>query len=148
MYLKKTLFAVVALTSSLGMALWAGASTSLDDLISARLNPVGKVCVQGEECASETPAAMATTGGAAAGKAPEDIYNQNCAACHTVGVAGAPVWANAEQWAPRLDKGIDVLYDSVINGLAPGMPAKGLCMTCTDDELKAVTDYMVAAVEQ
>ena len=50
-------------------------------------------------------------------------------------------------WEPRLAKGMDVLYDSVFNGLAPGMPARGLCMACSDEDLKAIVDYMVASVE-
>jgi cytochrome c5 len=47
------------------------------------------------------------------------------------------------EWAPRISKGMDVLYASVFNGLAPGMPARGLCFTCSDDDLKAVVDFMV-----
>lgn len=145
--MKKILFVIAAIVSA-GLATLAGAAPSIHDQIAERLAPVGSVCVQGEDCATASGApAMASTGGGDAMKAPEDIYNTNCAACHAVGVAGAPAFGNAEQWAPRLDKGMDTLYSSVINGLAPGMPAKGLCMDCTDEELKAVTDYMVAAVE-
>jgi len=39
---------------------------------------------------------------------------------------------------------METLYDSGINGLAPGMPARGMCFSCSDDELNAVVDYMVA----
>jgi cytochrome c5 len=39
---------------------------------------------------------------------------------------------------------MDVLYASGINGLAPAMPAKGMCFTCSDDDIKAIVDYMVA----
>ena len=42
---------------------------------------------------------------------------------------------------------MEVLYQSSINGLPPGMPAKGMCFTCSDDELKAIVDYMVEAVQ-
>jgi Cytochrome c5 len=37
---------------------------------------------------------------------------------------------------------MDVLYSSSIKGFN-GMPAKGLCFDCSDDELKAAVDYMV-----
>lgn len=144
---KKFLISIVAVSSALGMAAWVGAASSIDDQIAERLEPVGSVCVQGEDCASGN-VAVASVGTSGGMQAPEDIYNTNCSACHAIGVAGAPKFADAAQWADRVDKGIDVLYQSVINGIAPGMPAKGLCMTCSDDELKAVTDYMVAALEQ
>ncbi len=37
---------------------------------------------------------------------------------------------------------MDTLYASAISGFL-GMPPKGLCMDCSDDELKATVDYMV-----
>ena len=40
---------------------------------------------------------------------------------------------------------MNVLYDSGINGLAgTGMIAKGGCMNCSDEEVNAAVDYMVA----
>jgi cytochrome c5 len=42
---------------------------------------------------------------------------------------------------------MDVLYASGINGLAPGMPAKGMCFDCSDDDIKAVVDLMVASAK-
>ena len=42
-------------------------------------------------------------------------------------------------------KGNDALYDSGINGLdGTGMIAKGGCMRCTDEEVVAAVDYMIA----
>ena len=52
--------------------------------------------------------------------------------------------SDVAQWAPRLEKGMETLYDSGIYGLAPGMPAKGMCFECSDDDIRAVVDYMVA----
>jgi cytochrome c5 len=63
-------------------------------------------------------------------------------ACHTTGAAGAPKIGDAAAWAPRIAKGMDVVMASVTNGLN-AMPPKGLCMTCTDDELKSVVDYII-----
>ncbi len=76
----------------------------------------------------------------------ETTYMASCFACHSTGAAGAPkVGAgNAEAWAPRMEKGADAVLAIVIKGLN-AMPPKGLCFTCTDDDLRAVVEYMVAS---
>ena len=38
------------------------------------------------------------------GRSGETVYNQGCAACHTAGLAGAPMLANNDQWKDRLPK--------------------------------------------
>ena len=35
------------------------------------------------------------------GRSGEAVYNQGCAACHTAGLAGAPMFANLDQWTDR-----------------------------------------------
>ena len=42
-----------------------------------------------------------------------------------------------------MEKGIDSVMANVMTGLN-AMPAKGLCMTCSDDDLRALVDYMVS----
>jgi cytochrome c5 len=37
---------------------------------------------------------------------------------------------------------MDVVMANVINGLN-AMPARGLCVSCSDDDLKSLVDYMV-----
>lgn len=76
----------------------------------------------------------------------EAVFNQICMACHMTGAAGAPVRGEADQWAPRLEKGIETLYDHSINGFN-AMPAKGGNPSLSDDEVKAATDYLVAPVQ-
>ena len=49
---------------------------------------------------------------------------------------------DAGAWSPRVAKGMETLYTHAINGFN-AMPAKGLCMTCSDDEVKAAVDHMV-----
>jgi len=73
-------------------------------------------------------------------------YMASCFACHSSGAAGAPkVGAgNADAWAPRMEKGLDAVLANAIKGIN-AMPPKGLCFTCTDDDLKAVIEYMVAS---
>jgi cytochrome c5 len=63
------------------------------------------------------------------------------------GAAGAPKYGDAVAWAPRIAKGKDALYESTYNGLNGVMPARGTCMDCSDEELQATVDYMVAAAE-
>ncbi|XOV86247.1 MAG: c-type cytochrome [Pseudomonadota bacterium] len=135
---------VLAGVFTAGCVQFVGATT-VKESIAERIKKVGTVCIQGEDCASGS--ASTEVAAASGAKSPEDIYNQACATCHAIGVAGAPKLGDVAQWAPRIDKGIDVLYGSVLNGLAPGMPAKGMCFTCSDDELRSVTDYMVSQAQ-
>ncbi|MCC6297224.1 MAG: cytochrome c5 family protein [Pseudomonadales bacterium] len=97
-----------------------------------RVTPPGEVVKQG----AATPAA----GGSA--RSGEEIYQAKCVTCHGTGAAGAPKLGDKAAWEPRIAKGLDTLHTSAINGFL-GMPPKGLCMDCSDDELKASVDYMV-----
>jgi cytochrome c5 len=72
----------------------------------------------------------------------ERVYMQSCWACHNSGAAGAPKVGVAADWAPRIGKGMDTLLTNAITGIN-AMPAKGLCFTCTDDDLKDLIQYMV-----
>ena len=70
-----------------------------------------------------------------------DRYNKACTVCHAAGVAGAPKFGSAEDWKPRLAKGVDKLVLSVKNGLN-AMPPRGMCADCTDADYKALIQYM------
>lgn len=74
----------------------------------------------------------------------EATYMASCFACHSTGAAGAPKVGpgNADDWAARLEKGRDTVLANAINGIN-AMPAKGLCFSCTDEDLAALLDYMV-----
>lgn len=113
-----------------------------EDAVLERIQKAGSVCVEGEECVKETAVSemVASDGGDA-----EENYNKTCSICHNIGVAGAPKFGDTAQWESRIAKGMDVLYANSINGLPPGMPAKGMCFDCSDDDLKAIVDYMVDA---
>ena len=118
-------------------------NAAVEDEIRARIQPAGEVCVIGDPCAAGLSLGAAGGGGA---KDPETVYNTYCMACHGTGANNAPVFGNVEAWAPRIAKGIDVLYESALNGFNNGaMPPKGLCMDCTEDEIKATVDHIVAA---
>jgi len=83
-------------------------------------------------------------GGSTAAHPGEAIYNRSCFSCHAAGVADAPVPGDADAWEPRSAKGRDLLVKSVRDGMPPGMPPMGLCMSCTDEELAAAIDYMLS----
>jgi cytochrome c5 len=74
----------------------------------------------------------------------EAKYNQACAACHAVGVAGAPKSFDEAAWAPRMATGINALVTSVTQGKGI-MPPKGLCMDCSADQFSALIKYMSKA---
>jgi len=68
-------------------------------------------------------------------------YAASCSVCHTSGVAGAPKTGDTEAWAKRLEGGIDAMVASARNGKG-AMPPMGLCPTCSDDDFKALIEYM------
>ena len=49
-------------------------------------------------------------------KAGQEVYKAQCAACHDAGAAGAPKFADAGAWAPRLKTGYDALVNSALKG--------------------------------
>ncbi len=117
------------------IVLSAFSTAAVNDDIADRIAPSGSLCMSGDDCAA---APVAVSSGPRSGA---DVYN-TCAACHTSGAAGAPKLGDAAAWAPRIAKGNDTLYNHAINGFN-GMPAKGLCGDCSDDEIKAAVDHMV-----
>ena len=119
-----------------------------EDAIAERIKRVGTVCVEGSDCTQSSGTATNTTAIAVVeGNGAELNYKKTCATCHNAGIAGAPKFADAAQWESRIAKGMDTLYTSSINGMPPGMPAKGMCFSCSDDDLKAIVDYMVEAAK-
>ncbi len=91
---------------------------------------------------AEEPAAASTAAAPAdPGFDVEAAYNQSCMACHTTGAAGAPMLGDAAAWETRMEKGMEAVMNNVLNGIN-AMPARGLCMSCTDDQLAALVDYM------
>ena len=103
----------------------------------------------GEQAAAADSADKASAPAADAGDAGVDvarareIYQSKCFACHGTGAAGAPVLGKTDAWAPRIDKGMDTLVKHGIEGFN-AMPPMGTCMDCSDAEIRAVVEYMVA----
>lgn len=73
-------------------------------------------------------------------------YANTCEGCHGEGAGGAPITGDAEDWKERVAKGMNTVRENAILGFegATGiMPAKGGYERLTDDEVNAITDYMV-----
>ena len=105
-----------------------------------RIHPVGESCLLGVSSCGGT-ATVASSGP----RSGEEVYNAACMACHATGAGGAPLYGDVAAWADRIAKGTDVLHDSGVNGVAgTGMIAKGGCMDCSDEEVVAAVDYMIA----
>lgn len=113
----------------------ANASTDKKTEIEKRIKPVGQVYIAGAE-----PVAAVATGP----RSGDQVYQSACAACHGAGIMGAPKMGDAGAWSSRVAQGMDVLANHAINGFN-AMPAKGGCVACSDDEIKAAIVYMVDA---
>jgi cytochrome c5 len=68
-----------------------------------RIQKVGSVVLQ----AASGPRALATG---------EQVYNAQCAACHTSGAVGAPKFGDAAAWGPRLAQGYEGLLTAALKG--------------------------------
>ncbi len=126
---------------------------AVEKLANDNIRPVGQVRIAGEKDTGqveEPPAASAevpapiTIPPAATARSGEQIYNGTCAACHNSGAAGAPMLEDKAAWESRVARGADSMLQNVITGLN-AMPPKGLCMDCSDDDLKAAIQYMLSS---
>lgn len=97
-------------------------------------------CGGGEDASAPGTTDVAVSAEAQAG---EKIYEDYCFSCHTPGLSGAPKLGDAEAWAPRIAKGRDLLLQTTIDGVAPAMPPRGICMSCSDEELAQAIEYMI-----
>jgi len=85
-----------------------------------------------------------TAGGPGAAQHPgEQTYIRFCFSCHAAGIAGAPKVGVPEHWEPRVAKGRALLLQTTIDGIPPGMPARGLCNQCSDEQLDQAIDFMI-----
>ena len=81
------------------------------DAVAARIQPVGRL---------EFGAPQAAAGNRSA----EEVLKGVCATCHQAGVANAPKFGDAQEWAPRIKQGLNALVQSVLKGKG-AMPPKG-----------------------
>jgi cytochrome c5 len=115
--------------------------------IAARISPVAKVAVAGQDNSALVPA-EATPAVAAEDLPGETVYNQACVACHGAGIAGAPKFGDKAAWGPRIAQGADTLHKHAIEGFqgkAGLMPPKGGRTDLSDQSVINAVDYIVAA---
>lgn len=96
--------------------------------------PVAEVAAAAETAPAE--AAPAIDG--------EALYKTACISCHGSGVMGAPRVGDMTTWGSRLANGIDQAVANAISGKG-AMPPKGGRLDFTDDEIRAIVDYMTSA---
>ena len=114
--------------------------TMIDSALLDRIKPLGEVRIDsGIVVATSESSEKAERSG-------EEIYSANCQGCHSSGVMGSPKYASLEDWAPRIDLGLEKLTLSAIAGKG-GMPARGTCMDCSDNEIKLTVQYMLDSLK-
>jgi cytochrome c5 len=116
----------------------------------ARIEPVARVAVAGQDNSALEPPAPAAGAGPVADLGGEEVYNQACVACHGAGIAGAPKHGDKAAWAARIAQGADTLHKHAIEGYqgkAGFMPAKGGRTDLSDQSVINAVDYMVAAAQ-
>ncbi len=114
--------------------------TMVDNTVLERIKPVGEVRIDNNTQVASAESVETEE------RSGEEFYNSKCAGCHTSGVMGAPKYASLEDWAPRVDLGLEKLTLSAIAGKG-GMPARGACMDCSDNEIKVTVQYILDSLE-
>lgn len=104
-------------------------TTMADAMVEERLQPIGSVVAGAKQTGPIV-------------RSPEEIVNGVCAACHQVGVMGAPKLGDKGDWAPRIAQGMNTLVKHAIEGIR-GMPARGGDASLTDEDLRKAVQFMV-----
>ena len=114
----------------------ASNDSQVDSATIERIKQIGEVRIDSNiaVASSETSEQVERSG--------EEVYNTKCQVCHSSGMNGAPKYTSLEDWAPRIERGIDNLLMLAIAGKG-GMPPNGTCMDCSDNELKSAIQYMI-----
>jgi cytochrome c5 len=156
----------IRITGLLAALVMATTVAKAQQAIEDNIRPVARVCLEGQPCvgslAGNYAATVVATPAVSAVQIPEAAaaervlevaaaesafdaaakYQMTCFACHSTGAAGAPVTGDSEAWAERMDKGMEAVMANAINGIN-AMPAKGMCMDCSDDNLVSLVEYML-----
>ena len=121
-------------------------------IIAQRTQPVGTLNVGAMEPSVEPTSVEPTTPVqvASSGNVGKSVYDKACFICHTTGVTGAPKPGDADNWAPRIAKGLDTLYSNAIKGFQGEtgiMPPKGGNLLLSNEDVIAAVDYLVDLVQ-
>ncbi|MCY4050503.1 MAG: c-type cytochrome [Gammaproteobacteria bacterium] len=138
---------LIVLISLLASPTIAFSTHNSAESIEARVAPIGSINFSSATTASVKESTASTGDSTMDGPA---VYASSCASCHDAGIAGAPITGKADDWAKRLDTGIDTLVAHAINGFQGEkgvMPAKGGNVNLTDDEVKEAVMHMVQMLD-
>ena len=121
--------------------------------VGQRIRPFGAVYLPGEETAADRPQIeeVPQPEPVPATQTGPQVFNAACIACHGSGIGGAPTLADAANWAPRIEQGIETLRTHAIEGYtgsAGYMPPKGARLDFSDQEVNAAVDYLLGQVQQ
>lgn len=133
---------LIALGAAAAVTAGAWALTAKEQAVVDRIQHTASVCVAGDPC-SGTDGAAPVVAAAGAVRAGSDVYTTGCAACHASGAAGAPKTGDASAWAARQEQGLDTLVKHAYEGFK-GMPAKGLCADCSEEEIRGAVEHMLS----
>ncbi len=71
-------------------------------------------------------------------------YERACLTCHASRASKAPLAGFVPQWQPRLQQGMPTLLAHARDGFQ-GMPARGFCNDCSDQDFVALIGFMSQA---
>ncbi|MGI9329787.1 MAG: c-type cytochrome [Gammaproteobacteria bacterium] len=123
------------------------ADTAYQEQVLARIRPLGRVRLPGDE-ADAAQAAVSVTAAqpVATVKTGPQVYNEACVACHGNGIGGAPKLGDSGAWAPRIAQGLPVIQGHALEGYTGDlgyMPPKGGRVDLSDEEILGAVDYML-----
>ena len=72
----------------------------------------------------------------------EQLVRERCSECHTTGKGGAPKIGTLDDWKPRLQKGVENLFNSAVRGHNK-MPARAGMANLSDTDLRAAVTFML-----
>ncbi|NQY51729.1 MAG: cytochrome c5 family protein [Piscirickettsiaceae bacterium] len=131
-----SVYAILSTTQNFGKDIASPETISNNDIVE-RIKPEARINVS--TISAPKNHQVVETSNVGGGK---KIVTQICAMCHDQGVMNAPKLGNNKDWAPRIRKGIDVLYENALNGFNM-MPARGGDSSLTDNNVKSAVNYMI-----
>lgn len=138
MKLSKFAFTTLVIFSLYGQAFsYRVTENQSPDQLEKRLAPPYKVSISG---VVEEVAKVAEL------KPGQKVYQTYCSACHGYGVAGAPKTGDKSAWEKRMSQGWDTILSHAIGGYK-GMPAKGNCLSCSDEDIRLSIEYILSESE-
>jgi len=111
----------------------------VDNSTIERIKPIGEVSIESSIIVASTDTSNQTE------RSGEQVYGK-CQSCHDSGIMDAPKFGSLDDWAPRIERGMEDLLKIAIAGKG-GMPPKGTCMDCSDNELRSAIQYIIDNVK-